>query len=393
MKPDMTEKIKQLPHPGWRTIKTALAVVTCILLYESLSRPGTVLAVMATVICMQDSVGKSLHIGRNRVFGILLGGLFAVIIGALGVAQMQLWVFAPLAFVAVVLFIFICNRLEKNDTIMIGLTTLFIILFELRLTDAAPLPHALNRSLDTGIGVVVAYLVNKFVFPPKPEKFRGRGTKNPAFHYEHRKADHHKAVSWQGGYTRELYIYPEQTLYQDEQFDFRATVRFTEANRTAPRRFPGYKRQIMLLDGQLHICHAGWHEITLGAFETDNSRGDWETSITGSGTDLTLLTSPGYAGELTLLHPGQSLMLKNDHFVSFYALADNTKCYLTNRNTNYKELLQKGDSLLIGWFENGKESYTIRLAESEMQTETSAPVLLMISCKKIAGNIKRGFDF
>ncbi|MDR2296037.1 MAG: aromatic acid exporter family protein, partial [Clostridiales Family XIII bacterium] len=71
-------------HPltiGMRTVKTALSVLICMLLYRLAAPFGyttnfdAFLACTAAVICMQDSVEKSLKSGRNRLAGTGVGAL------------------------------------------------------------------------------------------------------------------------------------------------------------------------------------------------------------------------------------------------------------------------------------------------------------------------------
>jgi len=382
------EKLQKIPHPGLRNIKTALAATLCIVVYTLIGRPeGLPLACIAIFICMQDSVGKSWKVGRDRAMGTLVGGIFAGIAGTVVAldAQQHLFVVAILAFAGIVMYIFTCNLIKIENSIVIGLATYIIILFSPlspQAADAVPVPvwiHAFNRTLDTMVGVFVGCSVNILLFRPRPERFRGHDTINPVFHHEHRKASHHKTVRWEGGFTQELYIYPEDAIYQSMEFDFRVVVNNGNAERSCFRKFPGFKRQVMLLDGEMRLEHKDGHDVTLGQYEQDVSLGDWETDCLGRGTDITLLTSQTTSGKFEVLYYGTRLKLDNNAFVSFYCLHDGAKLYLENAGQTYKEELARGDLVLISWFPNGSQGYKAEVRHEA--GETSEPLMLMITAR------------
>lgn len=382
------EKLQKIPHPGLRNIKTALAATICIVFYTLFDRPeGLPLACIAVFICVQDSVGKSWKVGRDRALGTLLGGVFASIAGVILAAvyvEQTLIVAAIVAFVGIVLYIFGCNLLKIENSIVIGLATYTIILFSPMAASLPPIEvppplwHALNRTLDTLVGIVIGCSVNILLFRPRPERFRGSDTINPVFHYEYRQAGHHKTVRWEGGYTEELYIYPENTLYQNMDFDFRVAVNHGAVERGCYRTFPGFKRQIILLDGEMHLTHKNGHDVVLGPLEQDVSRGDWETNCTGHGTDMTLLTAEGVAGRFDLLSCGEKLELDNRAFVSVYCLRDGAKLYLNNARQTYKEEMAQGDLVLVSWFPNGNETYQVEVRH-EVEEATTEPLAVMVT--------------
>lgn len=380
----MREKIQHIPHPGLRNIKTALAATFCIVVYLLIGRAeGLPLACIAVIICVQDSVDKSWKVGRDRAVGTLLGGIFASFAGLIYEMEHHLAIAAAVAFVGIVLFIFICNLLKIEGSITIGLATYIIILFGPGAADMGPLLLAGNRTLDTMVGILVGYMVNVLLFRPRPERHRGTDTVNPAFHYEHRKASHHKTVRWDGGETQELYIYPEDAIYQGHAFEFRVAVNHGAAERSCFRKFPGFKRRVMLLDGEMHLEHKGHHSVTMGQYEQDVSLGDWETECRGRSTDMSLLTAEHVTGRLELLCYNDKAEQNNGKFVSFYSLADGVKLYFTNQGGTYKEELAKGDYVLVSWFENGAEDYTVEVRHEAGETER--PLVLMVVVEYVQG--------
>ena len=167
----MREKLKQIPHPGLRNIKTALAGTVCIVLYLAIGRPeGIPLACIAAFICVQDSVDKSWKVGRDRALGTILGGALASAAGMIFVIEQHLAVAAAVAFVGIVLYIFICSLLKIGGSIVIGLATYVIILFGPQAAHVGAVLVAANRVLDTIVGIVIGCTVNVLLFRPRPSE-------------------------------------------------------------------------------------------------------------------------------------------------------------------------------------------------------------------------------
>jgi len=375
----MMEKIRQIPYPGLRNIKTAFAGTLCIVVYTLIGRTeGLPLACIAVFICMQDSVDKSWKVGKDRAIGTLLGGALASGVGMIRLFEQNLAILAAAAFLGIVLYIFACGLLKIEGSILIGLSTYTIIVFGPQAGVIAPIRLAFDRTLDTIIGIVVGVVINMLLFRPRPERFRGGDTINPVFHYEYHKGSHHKTIKWDGGETKELYIYPENTIYQNMDFDFRVLVNIGRTEHNLLRKFPGYKRQVMLLDGEMRLVHEGQHTITLGQYEQDVSLGGWETACHGRGTDISLLTKEGFAGQMELLYYNEQRKHTNGSYTSFYCLENGTKLYFQNQGRTYKQELQKGDYVIVSWFENGAESYKVEVRHEE--GERAEPLVLMITC-------------
>ena len=375
----MLEKLKKIPHPGLRTIKTALAATLCIIGYTLLGRPeGLPLACIAIFIAMQDSVGKTWKVGKDRALGTLLGGTLGSLVGLIRVIDQHLAVLAAVAFVGIVLYIFACTLLKIEGSIVIGLSTYIIIVFGPQAGLEEPVWLAIDRTLDTMIGLVLGGAVNALIFRPRPERHRGHDTVNPVFHYTIQKEDHQKTIKWDGGETKELYIYPEDAIYQEERFDFRIAVNSGEIGGGQLRKFEGFKRQMMLLDGEICLMHKEQHSITLAAYEQDVALGAWDTSCEGCGREISLLTNKAFSGKIEPLSGGARIEKTNGEFVSFYCLEDGVKISLKNGTHTYKEECAKGDYLVISWFENGTETYKVTVDCEDSADE--APPVLMISC-------------
>lgn len=159
-----TDENKTRFHIGMRNIKTGLAVFLCLALYNQLGRDGYFLAATSAIICMQDSVEKSVSSGLNRLLGTAFGAL-------LGMGLLYLNLYFPYfdltllsATLGTVLTILFCNIIRQPDSIVIGCVVLLIIVLEQ--TNQTPLMYSVDRLIDTFVGIFVAILVNRYVRNP-----------------------------------------------------------------------------------------------------------------------------------------------------------------------------------------------------------------------------------
>lgn len=152
------------PKIGMRNIKTALAAALCALMYYFWNRSPAFACIGAIFGMGSDLETSKLH-GGNRLFGTAIGGF-------LGMALFRIYLIfhpeggptlllVPLVFVGTVLLIVLCQVFWVGG-VQPGGVVLCIILFSTPVENYVS--YALNRILDTGIGVVMALLVNS-AFP------------------------------------------------------------------------------------------------------------------------------------------------------------------------------------------------------------------------------------
>ena len=153
-----------LPRVGMRNIKTATAAALCALVYFFLNRSPAFACIGAIFGMGSDLENSQLH-GGNRLFGTLIGGL-------LGMALFRVYLIfypdgghslllVPLVFVGVVILILLCQVFWVGG-VQPGGVVLCILLFNTPVDTYVS--YALNRILDTAIGVVAAMVVNS-LFP------------------------------------------------------------------------------------------------------------------------------------------------------------------------------------------------------------------------------------
>lgn len=147
---------------GLRTIKTATAVALCLVLYSIIipnsAYLGPFYACIAAVISMQPTKSKTKHMAINRVIGTMIGGIYSVLLFTLYAHLEIQFIEFIFVFIGVILTIITCNKFGFNS----GITTGCIVLigtFTLNFP-TSPFVQASCRTIDTAVGVMIAYYVN-----------------------------------------------------------------------------------------------------------------------------------------------------------------------------------------------------------------------------------------
>lgn len=162
----MSSKTPKLPiHIGMRNIKTAVAATLCALIYLIIDRNPT-FACIGAVFGMGCDMGQSRVSGGNRFFGTIIGGFIGMALFRIHIIFQPDGDFSPLmllwVFIGVVLLILISTLVKWPGAIQPGGVMLCIILFNTPVETFVS--YSLNRILDTGIGVIIALIVN-YLFP------------------------------------------------------------------------------------------------------------------------------------------------------------------------------------------------------------------------------------
>ncbi len=172
---------------------------------------------------------------------------------------------------------------------------------------------------------------------------------------------------WSGGTTTQLYIYPENSTYQDRNFQFRISTATVETEESVFTKLPGISRQIMILDGTLKLEHTGRYTKILHKFETDSFEGDWETKGFGKVKDFNLMTTGKLQGTI------YGTSLKKDETIHFQFISSRKLVGLYVMNGSLKILLgglariaHEGDFLLAMTGENVKQMIVYAEEASEI---------------------------
>ncbi|MDR1292256.1 MAG: FUSC family protein [Clostridiales Family XIII bacterium] len=156
---------------GMRTVKTALAIAVCMVVFAVANRLKVAdnfdafLALTAAAICMQDSVKGSIKIGLNRLHGIVLGTLLGMGVLYIELITQNIVLHIALVTAGTIIIIVVCNLLDTNSAIIMGCVVFFMIALH-TIHDVSPLALGIQRFLDTVAGVVIAIGINRLVRNP-----------------------------------------------------------------------------------------------------------------------------------------------------------------------------------------------------------------------------------
>ncbi|MGL5244327.1 MAG: FUSC family protein [Sarcina sp.] len=168
-----------LPPIGARNLKTALAAFICIIIFQVLNKPSAFFACIAAMMCMQDTFENSIKMGKNRMIGTLIGGFIGLIITFLSIklGSSEL-VYAILTALGTIASIYLCVLSKAKGAVNSACIVTFAILTNIK--GVASYGYAINRIIDTFIGVIVGILVNRHIYPYSKDKLTNEKiTENP----------------------------------------------------------------------------------------------------------------------------------------------------------------------------------------------------------------------
>ena len=158
-------KISQL-KPGLRIIKTSVALGICLLIFYSFSYYRPIYAAMACILTMKETSSSTKLLGYNRMIGTVIGGLFALLglyfIELINLSQTSLLM--PILITFITLLVLLACKLFNFDSYvysMAGVVTVFILLSYNSQDNA--LDYVVIRIFETFVGIVIAYLVNRYL--------------------------------------------------------------------------------------------------------------------------------------------------------------------------------------------------------------------------------------
>lgn len=156
-----------LPLLGLRNIKTAISVTICIIIFNIINRDNASFACIAAVFCMQDTVSNSINMGKNRILGTFLGGLIGIFLIYLSSIFPFLYTInSIMTGVGISLSIYILTILNEPESVAASCLVIIgiMISYDRQLN---PYSYAIDRTIDTALGILIAILVNKYIHPPK----------------------------------------------------------------------------------------------------------------------------------------------------------------------------------------------------------------------------------
>ena len=164
------DRLKKLPIPGQRILRTMIAVWLCLLVYVLRGRQGEPLyAGLAVLQCIQPYTKTMRTVARKRIIGTLVGAfwgltllLFEQWLNTHGHEEPWLHFSLVGLFTGVVLYFTVL--LKVSETAYFSAVVFMVICIK-HAEDVSPYVYAFNRTLDTVIGVAVAEIVNRIHLP------------------------------------------------------------------------------------------------------------------------------------------------------------------------------------------------------------------------------------
>lgn len=164
-------------HVGLRMVKTSVAVFICAIIGYFRGQPS-IFTIIAAILCMQNSSDKTFTTSLNRSIGTVIGGLFGLgvlyLCRLLGVVNIL-----PLYYLVISLMIIpiiLSTLLIRRPAISAFSCVVFFGVTVSHFSDEAPSLYALNRVVDTLVGIVVTLLIDR-ILPYSLPRSKGEETK------------------------------------------------------------------------------------------------------------------------------------------------------------------------------------------------------------------------
>jgi len=158
-------KYIKIPRIGLRNIKTALAVLICLIGFRFVdSNRSPVYACIAAIISMQNTMENSISIGLSRFLGTVIGSTIGILFILTKYLYYNMWLHFFFIAIGIIIVIYLNVFIKRRDSVAISCVVFLIIMINSEnfgeQTAHASLIYAVDRTVDTVIGVIVALLVN-----------------------------------------------------------------------------------------------------------------------------------------------------------------------------------------------------------------------------------------
>lgn len=158
-----------LLKPGWRTLKTAISVLLCVLVMRLVFHiDNPMIACLSSVFALREEISKAYSFGISRIIGNACGGFLALL--AFSIQHVLPLRFIPyiLPSLCVIIFIQTMNIIHNQAGIISGMAAFFMIFFSIPAHQS--FHYVIFRIMETFIGVLIAILVNHIIKPPQPKQ-------------------------------------------------------------------------------------------------------------------------------------------------------------------------------------------------------------------------------
>lgn len=159
-----------MPKVGMRMVKSALAVFLCFVVHLFRHNEGIVFySCIAAVLCVQQDVQNTKKVAFNRIVGTFIGGVMGMFVlqmeQSISLLRYELLQYILISLMIIVI-IYITLLLHKPTASYIS-CVVFMSVCVSHARDVSPYYFAINRMVDTLIGILMAYIVNGVRFSRK----------------------------------------------------------------------------------------------------------------------------------------------------------------------------------------------------------------------------------
>lgn len=156
----------KLKRPGQRILKTSLAVFLSFVFSHFRSSDALPFySAIAAIICTKSDFNDSVNIGINRILGTLVGGIcgFLYLLFVKSKLNSEIVNYVLISII-IAFLIWFMSSLDKPNAIIIMAIVFCSISINHAGENFGAIQFALNRILDTLVGVVIAIFVNSIDF-------------------------------------------------------------------------------------------------------------------------------------------------------------------------------------------------------------------------------------
>lgn len=158
--------VQNIPVPGMRVVKTAIAVFLCLVIvgligHKSYSGYSAIVA----IVCMQKGVDDSLNVSKNRIIGTIIGAIFGIftfkMIEYFGIVEN---IVLPYILVAIMMIVLMMVIILLNKQTVTAITCIiFLSVAVLRDSSVDVWFFAFRRVIDTLVGILISLMVNLLI--------------------------------------------------------------------------------------------------------------------------------------------------------------------------------------------------------------------------------------
>lgn len=166
---------------------------------------------------------------------------------------------------------------------------------------------------------------------------------------------------WDGGYTRELYLYPPDGEYQKRDFKVRISSAVMEKEISRFTSLPGVIRYLMMLQGTVGLKREHDKRQELLPYQVISFMGEEEIISYGKGTDMNLMLKDGAKGSMSYveIEKNNQYLLPDviqDQEIRVIYFIEGTGC-VNGKNISQGETVIVNADDAVEWIENvGKDS-------------------------------------